>query len=68
MVKFVPLDRIPRVKIWAEEKGEWVRVWVEDNGIGILPEDRERIFPTVRKVSESGIFGDWEAELGSCPK
>jgi signal transduction histidine kinase len=42
--KFVPPGETPQVRIWAEEKGEFVRLWVEDNGIGIALEYRERIF------------------------
>ena len=34
----------PRVQIRAEDTGDSVRLWVEDNGIGIAPEHRERIF------------------------
>lgn len=56
-IKFVPLDRIPQVKIWAEEKGEWVRVWVEDNGIGIPPEDRERIFRPFERLVRAEYSG-----------
>ncbi|MFH1634108.1 MAG: PAS domain S-box protein, partial [Chloroflexota bacterium] len=37
-LKFVSTDRTPQVSIRAEEKpGGWVRLWVEDNGIGIAP-------------------------------
>jgi len=43
-IKFVAPGVTPRVRIWAEEKGEFVRLWVEDNGIGIAPEHQERIF------------------------
>ena len=42
--KFVTPGETPQVRIWAEEKGEYVRLWVEDNGIGIALEYRERIF------------------------
>ncbi|MFW6113754.1 MAG: sensor histidine kinase, partial [Actinomycetota bacterium] len=34
----------PRVRIWAEEVDGWVRLWVEDNGIGISPRYQDRIF------------------------
>lgn len=57
-IKFVPLDKIPEVKIWAEERGEWIRVWVEDNGVGIPPEDRERIFrpfERLTRIERSGV-------------
>ncbi|MDI6791556.1 MAG: ATP-binding protein [bacterium] len=43
-VKFVDSGVQPRVKIWTEERDEWVRLWVEDNGLGIAPEHWERIF------------------------
>ena len=32
------------MRVWAEDKGDFVRLWVEDNGIGIAPEHQERIF------------------------
>jgi PAS domain S-box-containing protein len=43
-IKFVAPGVKPEVRIWAEERGEFVRLWVEDNGIGIAPEYRDRIF------------------------
>lgn len=43
-LKFVPSDTLPIVKIWAELRGRYVRLWIEDNGIGISPEDRQKIF------------------------
>jgi len=43
-IKFVPAGVKPEVTVWAEERGEVVRLWIEDNGIGISPEHQERIF------------------------
>ncbi|MBN1956315.1 MAG: HAMP domain-containing protein [Anaerolineae bacterium] len=43
-IKFVAPDVQPRVRIWAEKRDGVVRLWVEDNGIGIAPEHYERIF------------------------
>jgi len=37
-VKFVGSGVRPHVRVWAEERDEWGRLWVEDNGIGIAPE------------------------------
>ncbi len=34
-VKFMPPGRIPEIRIWAEQQGEWVRLCIADNGIGI---------------------------------
>jgi signal transduction histidine kinase len=43
-IKFVPKNRKPRVRVWTEERDERVRIHVEDNGIGIPPGYREKIF------------------------
>jgi signal transduction histidine kinase len=49
-VKFVAPDTPPRVRIWTERRGDWVRLGVEDNGIGILAEHRERIFRAFERL------------------
>jgi PAS domain S-box-containing protein len=46
-VKFVAPGATPRVKVWAERRLDpqpMVRLWIEDNGIGIAPDEQERIF------------------------
>jgi signal transduction histidine kinase len=50
-VKFVPSERAPSIDIRAEQKGSFVKLWVEDNGIGIAPEDQERIFKLFERVA-----------------
>jgi PAS domain S-box-containing protein len=52
-VKFVRPHETPRVRIWAEERGEFVRLWFEDNGIGIAPEYQERIFGMFQRLNHS---------------
>jgi signal transduction histidine kinase len=49
-VKFVPPDRAPRVRIRTRRRGDWVRVEVEDNGLGVPVEYRERIFGVFERL------------------
>ena len=49
-VKFVAPGVQPQVRVWAEERDEWVRLWVQDNGIGIAPEHQERIFRVFERL------------------
>lgn len=43
-LKFVAQDVPPLVRLRTEQQTEFIRVWVEDNGIGIAPDHREQIF------------------------
>ena len=55
-VKFVASGTRPRVKVRAEAIGADIRLWVEDNGIGIAPKDRERVFRMFERVSRATDF------------
>ena len=43
-LKFVSSEVRPRVRIWAEEKDKYIRLWIKDNGICVSPENQELIF------------------------
>jgi signal transduction histidine kinase len=49
-LKFVAPDERPRIRIWAENLEEGVRLWVEDSGIGIDPAHRDRIFEPFQRL------------------
>ncbi|PTX96509.1 GAF domain-containing sensor histidine kinase [Opitutus sp. ER46] len=49
-VKFVPPGRRPEVRIRAERRGGNVRLWVEDNGIGIPAESQPRLFAMFQRL------------------
>ncbi len=52
-VKFVQPGKVPKVRIWAENRGEYVRLWFEDNGIGIAKRHQEQIFVMFQRLSRS---------------
>jgi PAS domain S-box-containing protein len=57
-VKFVPPGKKPHIKVWTESINDHVRLWVEDQGIGIAPKDQARIFNIFSRVhSEESYEG-----------
>jgi PAS domain S-box-containing protein len=55
-LKFVPRDRKPHVIIRAESRQARVRLWFEDNGIGIEPEYRNRIFGLFQRLHRADQY------------
>lgn len=57
-IKFVEPGETPRISIWGEEglvnqfetETQWVRLWIEDNGIGISPQHQDRIFQAFERL------------------
>ena len=56
-VKFVPAGTPPHITIWSEEHGPKIRLWIQDNGIGIAARDFERIFQMFIQVNEPALYG-----------
>jgi PAS domain S-box-containing protein len=50
-VKFVKPGVIPRVRIRTESTGDWVKLWIEDNGIGIDSKGQSRLFQIFTRLN-----------------
>jgi PAS domain S-box-containing protein len=51
-VKFVNAGERPEVRIWSSERNGWIRIWVEDKGIGIPKEMMPRLFDMFARASK----------------
>jgi PAS domain S-box-containing protein len=56
-VKFVPPGVVPEIRIRSERLDGKVRLWFEDNGIGIDPSHHERIFQIFGQVYPEKKYG-----------
>src|ERR1051326_2155367 len=56
-LKFVPPGVTPCIRFRVELSEKTVRLWVEDNGIGIAPEYHERIFRIFERLNRSEYAG-----------
>ena len=55
-LKFVASGVRPRIEVSSETIGGRVRVWVADNGIGIAPENHEKIFGVFQRLHAVNIY------------
>jgi PAS domain S-box-containing protein len=55
-VKFAKPGAVPQVRIRAEEVDGWVRLWFEDEGIGIDGRAHKRIFGIFQSLHPHGAF------------
>jgi signal transduction histidine kinase len=55
--KFVHPGTVAKIDVRAERLGHRMRLWIEDNGIGIDPKDAERIFSMFVRVNEASLYG-----------
>jgi signal transduction histidine kinase len=55
-LKFVPRDRVPQIRVAARPAGPMVRIAVRDNGIGVSPDDRQRIFKPFERLHSRDVY------------
>lgn len=55
-LKFVATGVEPRIRVYAENQPPWVRIWVEDNGIGIAPVHRSKIFGIFERLHSGADY------------
>jgi PAS domain S-box-containing protein len=56
-LKFTAPGRQPRVRLYTSDEGSQVRVWIEDNGLGVPMEHHERIFRVFERAHGSSYAG-----------
>lgn len=49
-LKFVPPNTPPHIKIWCTETADRLKLFIQDNGLGIAPEHHERIFQAFHRL------------------
>jgi signal transduction histidine kinase len=55
-IKYHRPGELPDVTLGAERCGDTIRLWVQDKGIGIRPEDCERIFRIFERLPGSELY------------
>ncbi len=45
------------IRVGVDASGEWVRLWVEDGGLGIAPADQQRIFRAFERLASAQRVG-----------
>jgi len=56
-LKFVAPDVQPRVRFHAEERDTGIRLWLEDNGVGIPDDQTERVFRVFERLHGARYTG-----------
>jgi len=56
-LKFVAPGRSPQLRLWSESSASRIRLWVEDNGIGISAADQARLFRVFERLAGASYPG-----------
>ena len=55
-----------KIELGAEQDGDWLQMWVQDNGPGIASADQERIFEKFIRLKEEGAPSGLGVGLAFC--
>lgn len=55
-LKFSAPERPPRVRIFTTPNGRFIRLWVQDNGIGIAPQHHDKIFGLFQRLHDNQTY------------
>ena len=55
-----------KIELGANREGEWLQMWVQDDGPGIPPADQERIFDKFTRLKEAGAPNGLGVGLAFC--
>lgn len=56
-LKFVPEGQLPKIVLRSEDLNDRVKLWIEDNGIGIPPQYQDRIFRVFERLDGARYQG-----------
>jgi PAS domain S-box-containing protein len=52
-VKYIPDDTAPRIRVRTEPRASFLRIWIEDNGIGIPEEEQGNLFQMFQRLNNA---------------
>ena len=67
-LKFIKKGTVPEIKIYSKDLKDKVQISIEDNGIGVKPKDREKIFEVFKRLHNSNDYKGTGIGLAHCKK